>query len=138
MPSRWLIKSEPTTYSWSRFLEEGRTRWDGVRSYEARNNLRAMRMGDLALFYHSNEGKAVVGVARVVATAYPDPTSDEDWSAVDFAPVVGLERPVTLAEIKETKALEEMKLLKQSRLSVVPVDPKEFALILKMGKTRLK
>ena len=135
----WIIKSEPFKYPWSTFLSDGGTAWDGVRSYEARNNLRAMKVGDLALFYHSNEGKEVVGIARVARAAYPDPTAtDGDWSVVDVAPVRALARPVTLAAIKRAAPLAEMALLRQSRLSVAPVRADEFAHVLKLGATRLK
>lgn len=149
MPAFWLIKSEPFKYAWSQLVADGKTCWDGVRNYEARNNLRAMKTGDLCLFYHSNEGKAVVGVARVVREAYPDPTASDaadavdaaeeggDWSAVDVAPHVALAVPVELATIKATPALAEMQLLRRSRLSVVPVTRREFDAIVKLGKTKL-
>jgi predicted RNA-binding protein with PUA-like domain len=134
----WLIKSEPYKYAWATFVTDGRTHWDGVRNYEARNNLRAMRQGDLALWYHSNDGKEVVGVATVVREAYPDPSAEgQDWSAVDFAPLVPLVRPVGLAVIKADPALAEMALLRRSRLSVVPVASPEFARVLRIGQTRL-
>jgi predicted RNA-binding protein with PUA-like domain len=133
----WLIKSEPFKYAWDRFVRDGKTAWDGVRNFEARNNLRAMRVGDFALFYHSNEGKEVVGVAKVVRTAYPDPTSDEDWSVVDVAPVKPLAKPVTLATIKEDARLADMSLLRRSRLSVTPVEARHFARVLVLGGTRL-
>ena len=138
-PATWLVKSEPYKYAFEQLLRDRRTAWDGVRNFEARNHLRAMKKGDLALYYHSNEGKAVVGVAKVVRIAYPDPTADEggDWSAVDLAPVVRLKAEVTLATIKGTSALAEMLLLKRSRLSVVPVRSTEFALVLALGKTKL-
>lgn len=135
--SYWLIKSEPFVYPWSKLVEDGVTVWDGVRNYEARNNLRAMRVGDLALYYHSNQGLAVVGVARVCREAYQDPTTDEDWSAVDIEPVVPLVSPVTLEQIKKHKALANMALVKRSRLSVTPVTPAEFAAVLEIGKTPL-
>jgi predicted RNA-binding protein with PUA-like domain len=137
MPAYWLIKSEPYKYSWQQLVADGETSWEGVRNFEARNNLRAMKVGDLALYYHSNEGKEVVGVARVVRTAYQDPTTDEDWSVVDVAPLMPLATPVGLAEIKTTPALSEMQLLKRSRLSVVPVTRAEFDTILRLGKTKL-
>src|SRR6516225_19048 len=104
----WLIKSEPSTYSFERLIADRSTRWDGVRNFSARNNLRAMKMGDLCLFYHSGDGKAVVGVARVTREAYPDPTTREDWSAVDIEPVRALPRPVELAEMRAHKALGKM------------------------------
>ena len=139
MPRRhWLIKSEPFKYPWDRFVAEGRTFWDGVRNFEARNNLRAMRVGELALFYHSNEGKAIVGVACVVREAYPDPTAPgEDWSAVDFAPVAAIVRPVTLEVAKSDRLLGGMALIRRSRLSVAPVEAAEFARVLSLGETRL-
>lgn len=134
----WLVKSEPFKYSWDQFVKDGETYWDGVRNYEARNNLSDMCVGDLALYYHSNEGKEVVGVARVSRESYADPTTKDDrWRVVDFVPVTPLERPVRLAEIKEEPALEEMALLRRSRLSVIPVKKREFDRILRMGKTRL-
>jgi predicted RNA-binding protein with PUA-like domain len=138
--SYWLIKSEPFKYPWTRFVSDGKTFWDGVRNFEARNNLRAMRVGDLALFYHSNEGREIVGVARVVREAYPDPSSDGDgdWSAVDFAPVEPLRRAVTLEAIKNDKKLSKMALVRRSRLSVAPVEADEFARVLAMGETRLR
>lgn len=136
--SYWLVKSEPFKYSWDEFTSDGRTYWDGVRNYEARNNLAAMKKGDLALYYHSNEGKEVVGVARVVAESYQDPTTEDDrWVVVDFEPVVPFEEPVSLATIKGDDALSEIALIKRSRLSVVPILKKEFDRILKLGKTKL-
>lgn len=133
----WLAKSEPDKYPWQRLLTDKRTTWDGVRSFEARNNLRAMQKDDLVLFYHSNEGKEIVGLAKVVRTAYPDPTATEgDWSAVDLAPVKTLKKAVTLATIKSDKKLANMALLKRSRLSVVPVTPAEFEHILELAETK--
>ncbi|MEI8259784.1 MAG: EVE domain-containing protein [Deltaproteobacteria bacterium] len=132
----WLIKSEPTVYPWSKLVTDGATRWDGVRNYEARNNLRAMKVGDLALYYHSNVGKAVVGVARVRGAAYQDPTTEGDWSVVDFEPVFSLVEPVTLAEIKASASLADMALIKRGRISVVPVTRDEFDTVLAMGKTK--
>ncbi|HWE31332.1 MAG TPA: EVE domain-containing protein [Polyangia bacterium] len=135
----WLIKSEPFKYAWDRFVSDGKTQWDGVRSFEARNNLRAMSVGDLALFYHSNEGKEFVGVAKVVRAAYPDPTADEgDWSVVDFAPVKALAKPVTLATVKADAMLKDMSLVKRSRLSVAPVKSDEFERVLSLAKTKLR
>lgn len=134
----WLVKSEPFKYSWDQFVKDGQTYWDGVRNHEARNNLRDMQVGDLALFYHSNEGKEVVGVARVKRESYPDPTSsDERWLVVDFTPVKALAQPVSLAEMKAEPALAEMALLRRSRLSVVPVSRRDFDRVLRMGKTKL-
>jgi predicted RNA-binding protein with PUA-like domain len=112
--------------------------WDGVRNYEARNSMRAMKQGDLVLFYHSNEGKSVVGVARVMREAYADPTApDEDWSVVDIAPVAPLKVAVTLDAIREDASLSDIALLKRSRISVVPVSKEHFARILKLGKTKI-
>jgi predicted RNA-binding protein with PUA-like domain len=133
----WLIKSEPDVFSWTQLVKDQQARWDGVRSYEARNNLRAMKLGDLALFYHSNIGKEIVGIARIKKTFYQDPTTTEDWSAVDIEPVVALTNHVTLPTMKENSKLAEMALLKKSRLSVSPVLPQEFEEILKMSKTTL-
>lgn len=136
--SHWLIKSEPFKYAWDELVRDEWTYWDGVRNYEARNNLAAMKKGDLALYYHSNEGKEVVGVARVKKESYPDPTTDDErWVVVDFAPVVAFAEPVTLATIKADPKLAEMALLRRSRLSVVPVTAAEFRHILKLGKTKL-
>jgi predicted RNA-binding protein with PUA-like domain len=136
--SHWLVKSEPGTYSWDDLVKDGRTRWDGVRNAQARNNLSAMALGDLALFYHSGESKEVVGVAKVVKTAYPDPTADDArWVAVDLAPVASLREPVSLADVKRDAALAEIALVRQGRLSVMPTSAREFARILALGKTKL-
>ncbi|HMJ10195.1 MAG TPA: EVE domain-containing protein [Polyangiaceae bacterium] len=138
MPAYFLVKSEPDVYSFDDLARDKRTRWDGVRSFEARNNLRAMKVGDLLLYYHSNVGKQVVGVARVVREAYADPGApDEDWSAVDIEPLKAFVAPVTLAAIKADSALAEMALLKRSRLSVVPVSAAQFKRVLTLGKTKL-
>jgi predicted RNA-binding protein with PUA-like domain len=138
MPRHFLVKSEPYKYAFEALVRDKKTRWDGVRNFEARNNLRAMAVGDLLLFYHSNEGKAVVGVAKVARTAYPDPTAEEgDWSAVDVAPVKALKEPVTLEVIRADPTVAEMLLLRRSRLSVVPVTPAEFKRVLELGKTKL-
>ena len=138
MTQHFLAKSEPDVYPWDRLVTEKKARWDGVRNFEARNNLRAMKKGDLVLFYHSNEGKAVVGVAKVVREAYADPTAEEgDWSCVDLAPVKALAVPVTLAQIKADAALADIALIKRSRLSVVAITPAHFARVLKLGKTKL-
>jgi len=135
----WLIKSEPFKYAWDRFVADGRTHWDGVRNFEARNNLRAMQVGDLALFYHSNEGKAIVGVAKVVRAAYADPTADDgDWSVVDVAPLKPLAQPVTLETVKGDAKLAKMSLVRRSRLSVAPVEADEFTRVLALGETRLR
>ncbi len=138
MPSYWLMKSEPFKYSFAQLVREGRTMWDGVRNYEARNSLRAMKEGDLVLFYHSDDGKAVVGVAKVTRAAYPDPTApDEDWSVVDISPVAPLKAAVSLDAIREDASLADIALLKRSRLSVVPVSKDHFDRILKLGKTKI-
>jgi predicted RNA-binding protein with PUA-like domain len=136
--SHWLMKSEPFKYSFAQLLRDGTTTWDGVRNFEARNNLRAMKAGDLVLFYHSNEGKAVAGVAKITREAYPDPTAEgEDWSVVELAPVVPLKLQVSLEDIRSEPDLAEIQLLKRSRLSVVPVSKEHFDRILKMGKTKI-
>src|SRR5262249_45361321 len=133
----WMVKQEPTAYSWSDFVADGRTAWTGVRNFAARLNLRAMRKGDRVLFYHSVEGKEIVGLAEVVAEAYPDPTAKEgDWVCVDLAPIKALPRPVPLTEMKVNPKLRELKLLRQSRLSVMPVTPAEFSEIERMSKER--
>ena len=139
MPRRyWLVKSEPFKYSWQQLVKDRRTYWDGVRNPEARNNLQSMSKGDLLLYYHSNEGKEVVGVARVCGEAYPDPTTDDErWVVVDVEPVLALEEPVSLAAIKAENTLSEMALVRRSRLSVTPVTRKEFDRVLRMGGTRL-
>ena len=131
----WLVKSEPYKYSWQQLLEDGRTYWDGVRNYQARNNLQAMRKGDAVLFYHSNEGLAVVGIARVSKEAYPDPTTDDPrWVAVDIEPVETLATPVSLSVMKKDKRLQNLALIKQAQLSVMPVTQKEFEIIATMGR----
>lgn len=130
----FLVKSEPFKYSWQQFLADKRTFWDGVRNYQARNNLQAMKEGDLVLFYHSNEGKEVVGVAKVVKTSYQDPTTDDvRWVAVDLMPVQELEQPVTLEQIKQDPLLQDIALVRQGRLSVMPLKQGEFDRILEMG-----
>jgi len=130
----WLVKSEPFKYSWDKFLEDGKTFWDGVRNYTARNNLRAMKKGDKAFFYHSNEGLAIVGIAEIVKEAYQDPTTtDANWVVVDIKPIKTLTRPVTLAEIKAEPSLRNMDLVRLSRLSVGAVKEKEFKKILDMS-----
>ena len=134
----WLVKSEPDKYSWSDFKRDGSTYWDGVRNAEARNNLAAMRKGDLAFYYHSKKGKDVVGVARVTRESYPDPTtSDARWLVVDLAPVIALAEPVTLKRIKSEPTLSEIALVRKSRLSVVPLERTAFQRILKLAKTRI-
>ena len=134
----WLIKSEPAKYSWAQLEKDGRTHWDGVRNFEARNNIRSMKEGDYCLFYHSNDGKTVVGVAKVIKEAYPDPSApEEDWSAVDVAPLKSIKSPVSLDVIKSDPTLTDIALLKRSRLSVVPVTKDHFDHILKLGRTKV-
>lgn len=131
----WLVKQEPTAYSWVDFVKEGRAVWTGVRNFQARLNLRAMRTGDAVLFYHSVVGKEIVGIAKVAAEAYPDATATEgDWSCVDLTPVRVLKRPVTLDEIKASATLRDIKLVKQSRLSVMALAPAEYAEILLLSQ----
>ena len=131
----WLIKSEPGTYSWSDLERDKKTLWDGVRNYQARNNLKAMQVGDLCLYYHSVNEKQVVGVTKVVKAFYPDPTAKEgDWVVVDVAPHQKLKNPVTLAQVKGEERLSEMVLVRNSRLSVQPVKKEEFDIILAMGQ----
>lgn len=134
----WLVKQEPDSYSWDDFVADKGCEWDGVRNYQARNNLRAMKKGDLVLFYHSVSEKQVVGVAKVVREAYPDPTAKEgDWSCVDLKPVKAVKTKVTLADIKAEKKLADMVLLRNARLSVQPMTSKEFEVILKLAATRV-
>ena len=133
----WLIKSEPSTYSWDQFEKDGETFWDGVRNYAARNHLRAMKKGDEVFFYHSNEGLEIVGIAKVVKEAYQDPTTKEEaWLAVDFKPVKRLKRPVSMAEIKTDKRLKDMALVRLGRLSVQPVTEKEWDAIMELSNTK--
>lgn len=133
----WLVKSEPYKYSWDHFCQDGSTYWDGVRNYQARNNLRAMRVGDRVLYYHSNKGLAVVGVACVTREAYQDPSTDDDrWVVVNLEPVYALARPVSLSEIKQDARLRDIGLIKQSRLSVIPVTKKEFDVIVARGQSK--
>lgn len=130
----WLIKSEPFKYSWEQLLKDKKTFWDGVRNYAARNNLKAMKKGDLALFYHSNEGLCVVGIAKVVKEHYQDPTTTEEaWVAVDFAPHQSLKKPVTLEQIKQDDLLKGMELVRLQRLSVSKVKAEEFDRICLLG-----
>jgi len=130
----WLVKSEPFKYSWEQFLKDGKTFWDGVRNYGARNNLKAMKKGDRVFFYHSNEGLAIVGIAEVVKEAYQDPTTiDPNWVAVDLKPWKTLSQPVTLAQIKAEPKLENMDLVRLSRMSVGKVTEKEYKIVLKMA-----
>jgi len=131
----WLIKSEPEKYSWEKFNKDGRTFWDGVRNYAARNNLRAMKEGDLAFFYHSNEGKEIVGIAKVVKEAYQDPTTDDtNWVVVEFSPVEALKNPVTLVQVKAEPSLQNLELVRLGRLSVSAVKPEEFDKIMEMSR----
>ncbi len=128
--NHWLVKSEPFKYSWDTFVSQKRGTWDGVRNYQARNNLMAMREGDLAFFYHSSEGKEIVGIAKVVREHYPDPTTDDPrWVVVDLEPVEALPKPVTLERMKADERLQNLALVRHSRLSVSPVRPEEFDLI---------
>lgn len=130
----WLVKQEPTKYPFDRLLRDQRTMWDGVRNFQARNNLRAMKLGDAVLYYHSNVGQEVVGVCEVAREAYPDPTAKEgDWSAVDLVPKKALKKPVTLEQVKSLPALAEIGLIRQSRLSVMPLTKAEFDTIIKLG-----
>lgn len=129
-----MVKQEPTTYPWAQFVKDGGTAWTGVRNFQARNNLAAMKRGDQVLYYHSVEGKEVVGIARVEREAYPDPSAEEgNWKAVDLAPMRALKKPVTLAAMKTDEALREIPLLRQSQLSVMPLTPAAFARIVAMG-----
>ncbi len=131
----WLVKSEPFKYSWDDFVRDKSTYWDGVRNYQARNNLKEMKKGDRALFYHSNEGKEIVGVARVTKESYQDPTTDDDrWVVVDLKPVKKLKKAVTLERVKADPLLAEMKLVRQGRLSVAPVTEEEFHRVLDLGR----
>lgn len=137
----WMVKQEPETYSWDDFVKDGKTDWSGVRNYQARNNLREMKIGERVLFYHSGKDKAVVGVAEVVKSAYPDPTADdEQWVAVDLKPIKPLKNPVPLAAIRYDKRLAELPLIRQSQLSVMPLTKDEFDIIVATGdgKTRRK
>jgi predicted RNA-binding protein with PUA-like domain len=138
MTSHWLVKSEPFKYSWQKFVADKKAVWDGVRNFEARNNLRAMKKGDLVLFYHSSEGKEVVGIAQVAKEAYPDPTATEgDWSAVELTPKKALSEPVSLAQVKADKQLAAFALVRKARISVISATPAEFARVLELGKTKL-
>jgi predicted RNA-binding protein with PUA-like domain len=132
----WLVKSEPFKYSWDQFVTDKKTFWDGVRNYAARNNLKAMKKGEEVFFYHSNEGLEIVGIAKVVQEFYQDPTTDEEaWVVVDLAPVRKLKKPVTLAQIKATKSLANMAILKLGRLSVTPVTAEEWEEILSLANS---
>jgi len=130
----WLVKSEPSKYSWDQLVKDKKTFWDGVRNYAARNNLREMKKGDQVFFYHSNEGLAIVGIAEVVKEAYQDPTTDDpNWVVVELKPVKALPNPVTLSDIKSDKSLAEMQLVRLGRLSVSAVTPEEYKMVSKMG-----
>ncbi len=130
----WLVKSEPSEYSWQQFVKDGRTHWDGVRNYQARNNLKEMKVGDLVLFYHSVKAKEVIGIARVVRAYYPDPTTDDDrWVVTDMVPEEELAKPVSLDRIKKDPRLENIALVRQARLSVMPLKREEFDAIVEMG-----
>jgi len=129
----WLVKSEPSTYSWEKFVKDGKASWDGVRSYPGRKNLREMKKGDQVLFYHSMVGLEIVGIAEVTKEAYQDPTTQDDWSAVDLKPLKPLKKSVTLTSMKAEKKLENIYLIRQGRLSVMPLEKKEYELIVKMG-----
>ena len=132
--SHWMVKQEPETYSWDDFVRDGRTDWSGVRNYQARNNLREMKTGDRVLFYHSGKDKAVVGIAEVAKSAYPDPTaSDPQWVAVDLKPVKAFAAPVPLAAIRYDKRLSGLPLIRQSQLSVMPLTKDEFDVLVGMG-----
>jgi predicted RNA-binding protein with PUA-like domain len=134
----WLVKQEPEAYAWSTFVKDGRTAWTGVRNFQARNNLRAMKQDDPVFYYHSVSDKQIVGLARVAREAYPDPTADEgDWSCVDLEPLKPLKAPVSLDQVKEDSMLREMKLVRQSRLSVIPVTKTEAQRLLKLSQTAL-
>ena len=133
----WLVKQEPEAYSFDDLVRDGRTDWTGVRNFQARNNLRQMKSGDAVLFYHSGESKSVVGIAQVAKAAYPDPTAnDEQWAAVDIKPVKPLKQPVSLAAMRENPKLATLLLIRQSRLSVMPVSKAEFDVIVKMSGTK--
>ena len=133
----WLIKSEPSTYSWEQFEKDKLTTWDGVRNYAARLHLRAMKKGDECFFYHSNEGLEIVGIAKVVKEAYLDPTTDDEaWVAVDVKPVKKLKNPVNMKQIKADKRLQNMALLKISRLSVQPVTEEEWKIVLELSQKK--
>jgi predicted RNA-binding protein with PUA-like domain len=133
--NHWLVKQEPSAYSWEDFQRDGKTSWTGVRNFQARNHLRSMALGDRVLFYHSVTGKAIVGVAKVVRSAYPDPTATEgDWSCVDLAPLNPLKYPVTLEQVKTAPSLAQVGLLRQSRLSVMPLTKAEYSAILDLSK----
>lgn len=135
--SIFLVKSEPSVYAFEQLAREKRTMWDGVRNFEARNTMRAMKKGDTCLFYHSNEGKEIVGIAKVVREAYQDPTTEEDWSVVDLAPVKRLKVAVPLETIKDHPLLSKMEMIRRNRLSITRVTEAELAVVLELGNTKL-
>jgi predicted RNA-binding protein with PUA-like domain len=133
--NHWIIKSEPFKYSWEQFEKDGSTFWDGVRNFQARNNLREMKVGDLCLYYHSNEGKEMVGIARVTKEHYPDPTTDDhNWVVVDVQPFQKLKKPVSLAQMKADSRLSNLGLIRQSQLSVIKISKDEFDIILSLSE----
>ena len=133
----WLVKQEPESYSWTTFVKEGGAAWTGVRNFQARNNLRGMKKGDSVFFYHSGDEKQIVGVARVEKEAYPDPTAKEgDWSGVDLKPVKPVKKPVTLATVKADPSLREVPLIRNSRLSVMPLTQEQFERLLELAETK--
>jgi predicted RNA-binding protein with PUA-like domain len=135
--SHWLVKSEPSKYSWDQLVQDKQTSWDGVRNYTARNNLKAMKKGDEVFFYHSNEGLEIIGIAKVIKEAYQDPTTDDtNWVVVDLKPVKKLKKPVTLATIKTEKRLADISLVRLGRLSVCPITDEEWDVILEIGETK--
>jgi len=135
----WMVKQEPETYSWDNFVKDGSTDWTGVRNYQARNNLKDMKIGDRVLFYHSGKGKEVVGLAEVLKSAYPDPTADDpQWVAVDLKPIKALATPVQLAAIRYDKRLSQLPLIRQSQLSVMPLTKDEFDTIVSMGNNKAR
>ena len=133
--AKWLLKSEPFKYSWDRLVQDGRTHWDGVRNFQASNNLKAMRLGDRGFFYHSNEGKEIVGIVEVIKEAYPDPTAEpgEPWVVVDIKALKPLLKPVTLATVKAEPRLAKMSLVTSMRLSVQPVTEEEWKVVCELG-----
>jgi predicted RNA-binding protein with PUA-like domain len=135
MSQYWMVKQEPTAYSWDQFVADGKTDWTGVRNFQARNNLRSMNLGDPVFYYHSVNGKAIVGIAKVTKEAFPDPTATEgDWSAVELTPVRPIRPPVKIEQIKQESRLVDMPLLKNSRLSVIKLTKEQFDTILEIAK----
>jgi len=132
--AHWLVKSEPSIYSWEQFEKDGKTHWDGIRNYAARLHLRSMKKGDEVFFYHSNEGLEIIGIAKVIREAYQDPTTDDEaWVAVDLKPVRKLKHPVTMEQIKKDKRLKDMALIRISRLSVQPVKEEEWNIVMELS-----